>query len=1842
MAENTTTPILDRLTLENVYGNYSPVIQEDVPLTPFKAPVNTLPTLDGEVSPSALSAIENGVLSKPAPGLMTGGSIPRSLTEVTSPRYDVFVPGDFNNEDAYAQGQGLGDKIVNSVGKGLALTGTTFLQSTVGLLNGIGKAIVDGRAASFYDNELNRSLDEFNKKLEDSLPNYYTDKEKNANWYSPTKLFSANFFWDGIIKNMGFAAGAALSGLAYTSMLKALPLTSRLFSVGKAAETLQATEQGLLTANKVADTYGKVRSLSDQFLASYNLLNPGGRALVAGLATTGEAGFEAFHNLNEFRNEKIQEWKDSHGGMAPIGSDLEGINTEADAVGNSSFMLNTALLSATNYIQFPKILGSSYTAEKGVINSLTKEIGDITTDAAGNFVKKAPTTRFGKILSTVNKIRPYTFSTSEGFEEGAQFAISVGTKDYYDKRYKEEDSSIVDSLFTGIGQTLGTNEGMENVLIGGLSGTLMMARGRYKQAKEKGLSTAQALTAFNKHKLSDFTKETLDSVNRGTVIQKEREKALKEGDVLESKDLETDYIINYLTPRVKYGRYDLVTSDIADMKKLASTEEGFAQLQTDGKALSTDTRAAFLKRLSSFEKTAEDVKSLYQSLSLRYGGNPAYTEDVLNKMIYSASKVADYDRRIQDISSSLLLSGVDSSLIVDDVITGSSDSYNQAIESINTLKITSDKKEDAIKQLQDIAELSLRRQQFLKEYDEIKLAPVKFQEKETTPPPPKKEGEPIPTIKVKTKDGEEDIEVGTEYYLGKVVEYDKSGKEVIRFPKLTILGENEDGTIKIKDKNGVRDVSPSVLDSYKLGRVSDTVSNKKAKFFMDHVNTIFEFNFGKGKKQRGRLEYSPKDGILNFVYKDKAGRIKEIEVTADQFVPRKGYSVPMISAVGELSIEQKQSLEDAVKAADERVSKKREVRTGILNNLFNSLLEKQENTKKLITQKKQQIKDIVEELSDLQESIKSAEFDSRSKKALRFKSQTKKALAAAIQLSRTKDQLEKEVEELESQSQELEFNASYVSDLAQNIDELPTDSNEFLEELKEQKDLLEDLILETGKNINTISKLIDSVEGALNSAISFLKDTLGQFQKKYPKVPLAVGQELVDFLQNNPNFLKLRPDYLKDLKEVEELVGQVEDLDIVPNERSLNELKSELSKLQTQLTEVEKEIKAKDAILSEFQKIAEAYKVQKEQEAKINKDKALLQRFLGTHSKEQEVNTSEGGFQPEKKKSDNAVVNGTVAVDDGKPHQKRANTFGINLPKLKNRDELRAIEITNKTQDKAGIPGLIQHLIAGTNINPDTVVAVVFVQDDGDGRFSYVDENGGFIQTQDVIESGIYQVRPKESLTMNYSLEEGKTDMQTMFRDSTKPEVEEELRKRYAAHREFVLNSPDLQPMKEFTASFGILEFEQKSDKNGKLVPDYGAKNAVEDTELITADDLSEKQLLEVSTLNDPTPENGVSFKNAIGRVLLRIPGVGLLKLNTSKIGKRRAETMFAVLQKIAQNVNSSPEKGVQNSDVLFSWLKSVVYWGIPKDLKTNEKKDASYNSVWFDTVEDGSTRLFISGKGENFIFTPSNLELYKGDIILLLENLYHNVSNKDLSGNKKYIEITGIKDGEIQTKSWENYQTYLLSKEGRGINDLPVTTPVLAIKGTPKQNRKGIYFVLEDNIESEVAQKAPAKKEVKEQKGDYVFDSQTVNVYTSPEGKTINFVANPDGSVALKPGGDLKEVAKKIEKSILVVSPDMSPADVKAAVLSNIEKKIASSFVLPEKPAPEKPSISKEEALSEVNKKYKEKLKPSIPDIKFISLQELSKAPDSEKMMEIKTEQNKIKTEYSKLQELLNCLWTT
>lgn len=1730
-------------------------------------------------------------------------------------RYGKIFPGE-DMEEMYAKGQGWGSKMVNDLGKGLSLTGTTLLQSTVGLVNGLIQWGVDGRAASFYDNEFNRKLDAYNKQLEDTLPNYYTAAEKNANWYSPEKLFSANFLWDGIVKNMGFAAGAALSGGIMAAGLKALPLTAKLFSVGKAAEALAATEEGLLAADKVAETYGKIKGLSDKFLSSYKTLNAGGRALVGGLATTGEAGFEAYNNLNQFRDEKIQEYKDTHGGRAPIGDDLNKINQMADSVGNSSFLLNTALLSATNYIQFPKILGSSYKAEKSVINGLTKEIGEITTDAAGNIVAKAPTTGFGKLLSVANKIRPYTFSASEAFEEGAQYAIQVGTQDYYNKKYKGDATrGFIDSLSEGVSKTLGTNEGAENILIGGLSGSLMQARGTFREQREESKNTAEAVAAFNKFKLSDFTKETIDSVNRGVVLQQEREQTLKNGDVLESKDKETDYIINYLAPRIKFGRMDLVTSDIQDLRALASSDEGFAQLKSEGKALETDTQQAYLQRLTGLENTANNIKSLYESLNIRYGGMMSkdgksllYSPAVMDKMVYAATKIADYDKRVPEVGSKVALAkDIDINTIVEDVADKNFESYDKAMSIIESLdkKLNADQITDLKQSLQDVAELTLRRQKFLQEYNDMKKTPENFTDIAPASKPTSNDT-PGETIEVKGKTKKRNLEIGKEYLVGNPTEFDKDKNAVSRPSRVKIVAENTDGTIKIQIDGGeTKDVAKDYLLDHNLVKI-DT-NDKLSNFLSANLNSRFLHKGIKdktGKAVEGTIKWDDVNNTLVFQYANDKGTLIGVPIKSSLFQASKGYKTGVIERIGEATAEQKATLDNL---ADTVLT---------AGDIREFLFDRKKIVADLVTKSNTRLDEVNKQLekgkarlNEIREGIEKAHL---TKKGTPRKNPNE-AVKIVKALSAEKIALEKSLDILQEEKESLDGNVPYLQSILDDIDSMPEGFEDARASLKKDINDLENIIESTKDSIKTNESLLNDVNKLYEKALDILNDWIRRVKEENPNIPITT-QDLEDKLERfyGPEgarrLMEERGALAEDLITLQEQIDLFsEELKIPDLSKKIDGILEDLDGLDKQLDDLINQQITKADLLKVFENAVREYEDQVKQEKQLVSNEKFVNKILATNdnTSQRNLETDEKTYKPDRIKPEHLVPLSTVASVDI-PGYERSVTFGMNLESFENRDQIRGVYVTSKNEEQFGLKGLMEHLANGKDklpeddpeyIDPKNTIAFVMVEKGTDGVLRLVDQEGKLLEEGvSAIDNAIYQVMPTEKL--KYGPRGGNRSMLEDSSDNAKKVIPQ----KYKAWRDSILAEPSTTDY-EVDASFGTPQFVGNLDDKGKFERNYDAVVPVEKAGLVTTKNLAQGNVLTIPTTDADIFLGSTRYKNALGRVFLTLNNA-YVRLTNRNFSKEKAETIYQAIERLADNFFASTDKDTEELSAervrLQKWLKSVIYWGTPKDIK-GKRKEAGYNSIWYEKVKTDDPifktqlRLFFGKNEESLSFTPNQIRANKEQIIDLLQKLYPNANSTMVKGgrgvnwNDSYEEILSIdKDGTITSREWKNYQSYLLSdkfiaadknnpENGKSREDVPFFTQIRPKENKNDVNRDNIYFSRKaigdefsvpvekaktkakkikgtgstivktitaggPTVEKKVAPVKKAAPVKKTEAGKYDLKGKEVNTFTTKGGNTFDFIAIGDKLVG-KPS-----IEKLFEtKAIQLMNTENNKKSVKA-----------------------------------------------------------------------------------------------
>ena len=1712
----------------------------------------------------------------------------------TSPVYktrDLDLSGRFpkiylegNNEEIYAQSQGGREKVWNGVVKMSGLAASTFINGTVGLVYGVGKAVQEGKFSSLYDNELSRGLNEWTNSLENSYAHYKTIREKEANWWEPVNLFSGNFFMDGVIKNLGFSIGAMAGGFAWEGAFKLLGLTSRLTAMGanmaaKVDQTLGEVS-ALAQAERMAVATSKLGQLWEGAAPTIGKgLMKADRAIVATMGSIGEGGIEALNNSQEFRKKMISDFEVTHG-YSPSKEQIEEINGYAEKVGNWSLGLNVALLSVTNYIQLPKIFSSTFKGEKQIVNNMVH--------TGEKYISSLPEKGFGKLLYKTKNAASLFFNTAEAFEEGAQFTIQTGTQNYNDRKFRGEESSVLDDgLLYGIKETLTTNEGTLNIFLGGFSGALQSSgthtlgrtgkigqRGVFGYGGTEGTLRTAAIDVLNKTQIKESLKATYNGIKAAESIQNDRTSSIEKGDILESKDLEHDYAHNFIASRLNHGAKQFILDEINDLKTQIMSPEGFLKLQKEGVVPEIDTKEAFTQRLDNLLEHADNVEKMQSALNIKYGGkiDPVtkkllYSKDVLDKAIYAGSKILDYNKRIPQLQSELLGKGVIASQILNEILsTGdisetTSADVKKSIADITGISET--EKKDIYVTLRDFTELALRKKQFLNEYDDILTNPLKNQEQKVTTPKPTGE-----KIIVTDKTGEREVEIGEEYYLGAIEYTDGDGVKKKRFPRITILGENENGTIKIKDASGkIRDIDKKELESYKLGKVKDTEKSENSSYYFRNVikqpDNEFFWNIGKAKASKefpdgiipGRLEYDNKTDKLTFVYTQN-GKRKEKEIGIDQFTPKEEFKQGVFFSKNrvtgkenELSVEDQKNINDrktSGKTAKD-IKDRRGKRLEVLNQIGEEIRQKYDNAISLVSRKRSELENIEKQLDKVDKQI--ANIDN---KDVDVNNITNQILKDIERLSTLKTTSEKEITTLEEEKSELEMMIPYLEGMSQNLDELPELGSELLQQFKQDRELLQELILNSEVEIESINKIIPKIQQAIDSAFDFLRGIVTNFQQKFPKIVnkfsdiLDIDNTWAEFVRAHPYFLKSKPDYTEDLKSMYEMMVQIQELDIKPDQRTINELQERVKELTESVKQYEAQLNLNKLVSSKFEDIAKQH-----QEEKTLANNAQLQKdLLGTNTTEKQNNFKRGEYEPNKKKSVSSLINGTVlsTKDEAEhEHYKRANRFGFKfgLWDDKKKDEYRRQIVTLQTEEHIGLKGLISKVYPENKRSVDSPIEKVILTVIVDKYGNLVGEDGNVLteeQLQNPLEHTIYEVHPDSHLTGKY-LKEGEKDVwetQTRFRKNEDETVVENAKAQYVAWRQFHEQQTTLPEREKVNASFGIIEYV----KNDKGETDYNARTPVTSTGLVTEKNLKGKNVLVVAT--DAVVHIGEStFENAAGKVFLAGAGAGV-PLQNRTFNEKEANALFEVIEQVCKNKlksvdnkTSKEEKDkatLDNNNAFFPWLKSMIHWGIPRDYTSKIKKAAGYNSVWFETVEEEGqkvTKLFISGIGTAFDFTPSSLQTNKSTIISLFRGMYNNVDRPLTTGTvwkNPYQEILGIdKEGNtIKGNWWENYQSYLLSSEGRKAEDVPLTTFIKPIKGD-EINRHGIYFIGQPT-ERQFEQPKP-KKDIEVKEKDKQKSPTEEILYSTPAVLPKKFVT--DGENRHMDEGELLLFDAKMEKII-------------------------------------------------------------------------------------------------------------
>jgi len=1624
-----------------------------------------------------------------------------------SPRYNRTYKG-LDNEELYAQTQTTGQKAYNGVAKMVGTAATTFVNGTAGLVYGINEMSKTGELSSFYNNDLANYLNNVNKGMEDTYAHYKTKRELDGSWWEPSNLFTANFLFDNVIKNLGFSLGAMGAGFAWGGAIKALGLTGRLMATGEkwaaAADTALGEATTLVDVQRLGTTTSKLEKLWQSAKVSTGTgLMKTDQFITAAFGTFGEAGIEALNNTHQFRDDMIAKYTASHG-YAPDKEDLQEINDYAQQVGDWSFKLNTALLTATNYVQLPKIFASSFKGEKSIVNGIAR--------TAEGYVEALPQKGFGKMIYKAGHIASLGFNTAEAFEEGAQFAIQTGTQNYFDRKFNNQQvDGIDDGLLYGVKEALTTDEGLLNIFTGGFAGALQSSgivgikkglptigqtgkigqRGWTGYGGKEGKLRTEAINSFNESKIQDKLKEISDNINASAQIQQEREVAIRQGDILEAKDLELDYAHSFIAPRVKYGAKQFIDDEITDLKERAIND--FIELQASGIAFKGDTKETFLARLNNIQEHADHVEKLYAAAEIKYKGlinkdtgERAYSDEVIDKLVYAGAKIMDYDKRIPQLNESLALAGIPTQLIMDDILANdipSKEALTEAVEKIKALSLMNE--DDLIRDLSDIAEIAARRNLFIKEYKDIKRNPEKYEPVKPVKSADKKAKQ---SVVIKTKGGDQEIEIGEEYYLGAIASKDANDKDVFHSPLVKIVGVNEDGSLQLLDvkTNKITNVTPEQLKTYTLQKSSEV--SEIDKWLLANANLTFTHRGLRdkaGKFREGIIKNYPKKGLV-FIYVNEAGKKVTIPIRQEQLVPKPGskYKQGIIAPSAEQTESFQKTLQQVFGKKVESTIDQIDERNNYLAELHEEGIKRIDEINKQLETNKQTLENKAKELAE-----KTNDLTYTKKGTLRKGGFT--AIQNAINSINTViNNLEAQNEELAIQKEELEYTVPFYQEIIDSLEEFPEENSGLINKMKSQIKVVEDLIIVTQDTITITERLIKQAHELYDNAVKAIERFIQQIKKNNPDLPTIFIDE---FQEMNEKFLgeegarqlvENRQGFAGRIVQFQaDIASFTDEVNLPKMEERTKGLVQDLQDLATGLEDLKRENNKRKEILEGFQQFVDALELRVKEEARINNDPKAKASLIQTQDKKT-IQTadreSNADFEPTPKKPTHIIPVATMGIDRGKPHQTRANNFGINLHSFPNRKEIRGVYITAK--NAGPYISIIDELVlsADSEIDRDQIIALVMFDTDG----NLVGEDGQPIE-DNFAQTAIYQVMPDATLSWKGDYE-GDT---SMFRKGTDTKVKEAVIAQYTKDRERILSSENFEEPHTIDASFGRPVFER--DEANEI--DYNARNSVQDAGLITNDQLLSGQVVSVATSVQPAEQGLVSYMNAFGKVFLRLTN-GLVPLQNRKHSKQEAETIFNAIYILSENL-LDPKEGI-NSDksvAVLQYLKSVVYWGIPVD-PAGKRKATGYNSIFFEEDEaTGRLMLTISNKGNDVIFTPRELTRNRGEIIELIQTLHSNVNSAMVKNiNEPYEQFVSLTEtGEIETITWPNYQAYLISDKAPNENgelteerkdEIPLTTIMRKVDPEAKVvNRTDIYFYTTDNVDdyafAEVAKRTTGKK---------------------------------------------------------------------------------------------------------------------------------------------------------------------
>lgn len=522
-------------------------------------------------------------------------------------KYGVPLRQEFNWDEQRAQRQSTAEKWGHGLLKAGVTTVGAIADNTLGVLAGIGQAVAEGDSTKFYDNVVGRAVDKTNNWMQENLPNYYTEAERESS--ALQSLGYANFWADKVANGLGYAIGSI--GTVY--------LTG---GAGLATRGIEAASKGLKSyrAAKAISSGAKAEETIRRGAMAGRAKNAIQTAEIGMMMSYGESSVEARDVLNR-TTERLMEERARELGVTTAQlptSELREIRDTAAHAANVTFGLNLGVLSATNLVTFGKMLLPRYTAMRPAVKGITRS-------AKGQkFVDRWSTDPLWKTTAQRYLKDPVTSGLSETFQEGTQFAIQEAA-DRISTGGKGSVSDWTEALIEGYGETFDTKEGQESMMLGFIVGGLMGGASSFRQRLNKAEEDKERKKIVDALNTDSFvnTVDSAQSLIRAMEASQKMQAALEAGDHKAYRDAQFDLIVQQVAFHDARGSMDLFMEKIEDASTLSDTE--FA------KAFGIPDGVKFDKAeiISGVKSKIKDYQTLKEQIDAQFPSQPKQGVDRL-------------------------------------------------------------------------------------------------------------------------------------------------------------------------------------------------------------------------------------------------------------------------------------------------------------------------------------------------------------------------------------------------------------------------------------------------------------------------------------------------------------------------------------------------------------------------------------------------------------------------------------------------------------------------------------------------------------------------------------------------------------------------------------------------------------------------------------------------------------------------------------------------------------------------------------------------------------------------------------------------------------------------------------------------------------------------------------------------------------------------------------------------------------------------------------------------------------------------------------------------------------